>query len=796
MPHRRLACAALPVAALLWPLGSALAQLPASAPAQAPAGNEAPYAHELEGRQTIRANHTAEFLVTQRFKILSQSAIATVSQQKLTFVDDAQTLTIIEAYTQKPDGRRIPVAPSSILTQDAFSGDSLIYNRNLKQRTVIFPDVAVGDTLALTYRDETPKGKTFKYFTNSQVFPRSSAYSSIKLTVDAPAALHVRVKATGKGAVESTSTAGGNERHTIVITPEPYLPEETGAVAAIDRSPGVFVSTYKSYEELGSTFGQAALPKAAVTPAITALANEITKGIDDKRAQAAAIDAWMKKNIRYVAVLLGAGRTVPNEAATVLKNRFGDCKDKATLMSALLAAKGIPSELVLIYLGNAYSLPEAPTIAGFNHVILYLPQFDLYDDPTANYAAFGVLALQAYDKPVVRVAAGGARLARTPAMKPEEHTVSARTVIDVAADGTVSGRTEETGTGALGAVLRAGIAEAQRLGNETAARRRLQAYFTPGSGHFELGDITETTDPVVVRSTFTLDDRFKPPGLNARATLSHGLPLAAWPGNFLLGTRLNGRQAPFVCYAGRETEDLEITFDPAWPVPVRFLPVNIDNPAFTYRASMTIEGRTLKSHREFVSRVEREVCSPELEAQIADDMTKVRTHVYSGYLFQNIPAARPANAPTGGPDPAGAIASLPPGNPAAPNPSATQGPPPSAAAAANRGQEVELTRVTAAEQKIRIAFFSALEPDCSSAGETTVRVAERPQHGKLTIENGQAFTNFPKDNQRFECNTRKSGGTLVFYQPEAGYAGPDSIRLEVIGPRGDLFRRHYSIEVK
>ena len=60
-------------------------------------------------------------------------------------------------------------------------------------------------------------------------------------------------------------------------------------------------------------------------------------------------------------------------------------------MTALLAAKGIASEAALINLGNAYSLADPPTMATLNHVILYLPEFDVYDDPTAASAAFGVL---------------------------------------------------------------------------------------------------------------------------------------------------------------------------------------------------------------------------------------------------------------------------------------------------------------------------------------------------------------------------------------------------------------------
>jgi transglutaminase-like putative cysteine protease len=100
------------------------------------------------------------------------------------------------------------------------------------------------------------------------------------------------------------------------------------------------------------------MPRANVTPGIVALANEITKGIAGKKAQAIAIDAWMKKNIRYVAVYLSI---IPNDAATVLKNKFGDCKDKTTLMLALLAATGIAAEPALINLGNAYTLAESAT---------------------------------------------------------------------------------------------------------------------------------------------------------------------------------------------------------------------------------------------------------------------------------------------------------------------------------------------------------------------------------------------------------------------------------------------------
>jgi hypothetical protein len=111
-------------------------------------------------------------------------------------------------------------------------------------------------------------------------------------------------------------------------------------------------------------------------------------------------------------------------------------------------------------------------------------------------------------------------------------------------------------------------------------------------------------------------------------------------------------------------------------------------------------------------------------------------------------------------------------------------------------QTVELTQVVAAERKHRLEFLYSVYPDCSSTGQTTARILEQPQHGTLTIENGQGFTNFSKSNQRYECNSRQSNGMLVFYQPSSGYIRTDSITLSVIFPLGTPSTRHYSIEVR
>lgn len=109
---------------------------------------------------------------------------------------------------------------------------------------------------------------------------------------------------------------------------------------------------------------------------------------------------------------------------------------------------------------------------------------------------------------------------------------------------------------------------------------------------------------------------------------------------------------------------------------------------------------------------------------------------------------------------------------------------------------LELTRAAAAEQKSRLDFLYDLQPDCSSAGKLEVRVLEQPRHGTLSIENGQALTDFPQDDRRAACNARQSDGTLVFYQPSADYRGTDSITLAVTLPAAGDLKRHYAIDVK
>jgi hypothetical protein len=106
-----------------------------------------PFTTQLKGHITVRDNRTATEVTTKRIKILSQGVIQSLSQQQVQFVEGMQKLETLEAFTEKADGRHVAVDSANIITRDAASGLQATYASDLKVRTFIFPDVAVGDTL-------------------------------------------------------------------------------------------------------------------------------------------------------------------------------------------------------------------------------------------------------------------------------------------------------------------------------------------------------------------------------------------------------------------------------------------------------------------------------------------------------------------------------------------------------------------------------------------------------------------------------------------------------------------------
>jgi len=377
---------------------------------------------------------------------------------------------------------------------------------------------------------------------------------------------------------------------------------------------------------MAAAYARLAEPKTVVTPRVQAKADEITAGIDDRRAQARAIYEWVSLHIRYVALYLGAGGVDPHAADEILANGYGDCKDHTVLFAALLRAKGIPSNPVLVNLGNAYSLSTPPTMAQLNHAISYLPEFDLYADTTSGVTAFGTLPFQEYGKPAVIVGAEGEALRHLPLLEPGLASITTTTQAHLDLDGAILGTTRTEATGPAAAALRLTARWVQTAGHEGAARQRLVALGEPGTGIFQFASPENLSPSYAIDGKFTLDpqpeilegDSFAP---------ALGLQILIRPGDFLIGP-LNrptlSTQENTPCFSGRQIEDLALDL-PEGQKPQR-LPKDrhIENPAFTYTTHWSMDGQTLRVRREFTTSLDQPLCTGKLRQEAATALTEIR----------------------------------------------------------------------------------------------------------------------------------------------------------------------------
>src|SRR5207245_1560149 len=129
----------------------------------------------------------------------------------------------------------------------------------------------------------------------------------------------------------------------------------------------------------------------------------------------------------------------PYPVSQVYARRFGDCKDKASLMVALLRAAGIPAELALVRTTRMGAVePSLPSIAIFNHAVVYLPAQDMWLDGTAEYAGQHELPLDDQGAMALTVSADGRATLRTIPASGSLDNVTRRTVTArVGSDGAI-----------------------------------------------------------------------------------------------------------------------------------------------------------------------------------------------------------------------------------------------------------------------------------------------------------------------------------------------------------------------
>lgn len=551
--------------------------------------------------------------VTERstaITVLKEQAVSSAKQTSISYSTSVEKSDILAAYTLKPDGRRID-APSGNFQVEANGGKDKGAAAAFSDRTtlsVIFPDVAVGDTLVLSYRITTTDPIFPKHFSTQEVFPTSVAYDDVRIVIDAPADMWTQHLSKDLQEVQNQVKNGRRVLEWRWENKNP-IKSKRQDYSVFDREqvPGFAFSTFKNYGEIAEAYGVRARPKATVTERVQKLADEIAKDKKAPRDIAQALYDWVSTHINYAGNCVGIGTVVPRDLDFVIGNRMGDCKDHATLLQALLAAKGIHSSQALINASNAYKLQKVPVVSMVNHVITYIPSMNLYLDSTSETTPFGMLPYSDADKPVLLVD-GYKEGARTPKIPPDLNTQNLKMTIRISEDGSVKSSASVDLTGHLAVSSRDYFRNLSKEDESDLIKNYFQYQGFVGQGQISKDDPKALLGRHHYSADFDVQGRFDMPGPSAFVIepliFSHR-PVSA----YVSGLLQPQDEAEFSsCMGGRSVE--EYVYELPRNVKVTALPpdVKLTSGNYSYTATYKREGRKIHVKRMFDDRTEGNVC--------------------------------------------------------------------------------------------------------------------------------------------------------------------------------------------
>jgi hypothetical protein len=547
-----------------------------------------------------------------------------VVRMPISWSASVETLSIVQARIDKPDGHQI-ILPKNAIREDPPTGDQYFHEFSDQHRLLItFSGIDPGDLLIVHTKRTVIHPRVPGGFMAAPVLDRGVEWEETDYSISVPDVLPFHYET--RGFDHQSETIRDRIVH---YFHSPRVGLQTGSVSTLgpfDQRPRFAVSTFRTWDSFARAYASVFLPHAKVTPSIAAMATRLTQGMMEPSDQARAIYEWVRDHIRYIPVPLEESRPDPHDADQVLASLYGDDKDVVVLLHALLAARDIPAEIVLLNASVDGTIADPPNIRPMNHLILFLPGLDTYVDATLGVAPFGVLAFSELGKPAIHLDTASAPARRDiPFPSSGDTSADMKTEITLAANGDAAGTTTTTGRGAFGVWLR-GDALAMGENNTGAAVSLLRQHGTPGTGTFSFGPPTAPGDDYTVRGTFQLENQ---------SALLHGGYFVLWtglrllprPGDFLAGPMFpedSRLSAPTFCYRGTQDESLSIILPEGREIGSVPPDVAIDTELVRYRSHWTLNGQRVTVTREFGSLASKLICDGPTRDAMAEVLAKIR----------------------------------------------------------------------------------------------------------------------------------------------------------------------------
>jgi hypothetical protein len=371
----------------------------------------------------------------------------------------AETASIIYARTITPEGKIIPLNENAVKIVTPYS--SYPSYSDYKELTFSMPGVTVGSIIDYKVMQEKKKPEIEGKFSDEFYFQTYDPTYVCRYKVITPRDMDLKYLVLNplQGIQLSPKIIhDGNKK--IYLWEYKHIPQiirEKSMPPTDEVAFRILVTTMNSWEEFSNWWRKKIEGKTEPDGSIKRKVAELTQDLSTSKEKMEIIFDYVKREIRYVSIGLGKSGYEPENAKKVFENKYGDCKDKSTLLISMLRTAGIPAYYVLIPTGNIGNLiKDFQYPFQFNHCIVAVESEAKYHfiDPVANSYRFDYLPDSDRNRDVLIFNDQKIVFEKTPLAKSEENAYYSQSQIKIGLNGSIECKVKNFGVGGKEAIYR------------------------------------------------------------------------------------------------------------------------------------------------------------------------------------------------------------------------------------------------------------------------------------------------------------------------------------------------------
>ena len=354
------------------------------------------------------------------YEVIDDAGVRLLRAVPLNYSPTDENLEIISVTTTSADGT---VKRSFKQSEYDVADPSIQMYYDQKQIVIELPDLRVGDRVEYQFRrTQTHRESSAMAFFGDNLqlqttFNRQWTRYIVIAPSDFPIYFYRHAPGNAGAPAKIKQKTVGDEVVSIFEEKDvPRILSESQTPGLTDLVPVLFISSFSTWQQVADWFIDIAKPQWIADDMIRSEVARLTAGVKDRREIVRRIYGYVLRETRYVALEFGIHGHKPYPVPQVFQRKFGDCKDKASLLKVMLETAGIPTNFVLARTRQNGNIDAVqPSLYMFDHAIVYIPEFDLFLDGTAEFNGSTELPVMDQDAFVFIVDSdANYRLAKTP----------------------------------------------------------------------------------------------------------------------------------------------------------------------------------------------------------------------------------------------------------------------------------------------------------------------------------------------------------------------------------------------